>query len=315
MDSPSNTSNPKMKRRSSSMFNLMDHKNLIEKDLEMSKQAVIRKNNLTRKNYRNDLLVRNRNIDFNNIYEESPQINRIKEPIAQTEIKVEKMDLLLAEPKQEKVEVELPVQPNQNRITNIKNKINTLKNNFRSIIGANSATKKQEQVQVKAEPQIRKPPLPKFNNENDVKKPDQSRFLNPTKLEDQHRRLTQHNKMMRTFNSASNIKPAVKREPLGVSSLCSQTQSNVMSMNAQVVQEQWKKTLRSSDSNASLKSAGGNKPTFKLGTKVTYNDRHLFDNRECQPSSSEITKLTRMIMKRKVAHNLTGSLNSLNSIN
>lgn len=155
------------------MFNLMDHKNLIEKDLEQSKQAVIRKNNITRKNYRNDLLVRNRNIDFNHIYEESPQINRVREPITESEIKVEKMDLMLTEPKQEKVEVELPAQPNQNRIANIKNKINTLKNNFRSIIGAsnNTSNKKQEQVVVKAEPQTRKPPLPKFNNENDVRQP------------------------------------------------------------------------------------------------------------------------------------------------
>lgn len=119
---------------------------------------------------------------------------------------------------------------------------------------------------------------------------EQSRFLNPTKQEDQHRRLTQHNKMMRTFNSASNIKSVVKREPLGVSSLCSQTQSNVMSMNAQVVQEQWKKTLRSSDSNASLRSAGARKPSFKLGTKVTYNDSHLFDNRECQVTRNHFRK-------------------------
>lgn len=175
MDSPSHTANPRMKRRSSSMFNLVDHKNLIEKDLEQSKRAVIRKNNLTRKNYRNELLVRNRNIDFNHIYEESPQINRAREPInAESEIKVEKMNLMLMEPKQEKVEIELPAQPNQNRIANIKNKINTLKNNFRSIIGANNnaANKKQEQVVVvKAEPQTRKPPLPKFNNENDVRQP------------------------------------------------------------------------------------------------------------------------------------------------
>ena len=174
MDSP--ISNPKLKRRSNSMFNLHEYKNLIEKDLVQSKQAMIRKNQMARRNYREDLLVKNRNIDLNYIYEESPQINRvaIRDPVIdQLEIKVENMDLdklELIEPKQEKVELKLPQQQqNPNRITNIKNKIMTLKNNFRSIIGANnsSTAKKKEASEVES----RKPPLPKFNNENDVRQP------------------------------------------------------------------------------------------------------------------------------------------------
>ncbi len=174
MDSP--ISNPKLKRRSNSMSNLHEYKNLIEKDLVQSKQAMIRKNQMARRNYREDLLVKNRNIDFNYIYEESPQINRvaIRDPVIdQLEIKVENMDLdklELIEPKQEKVELKLPQQhQNPNRITNIKKKIMTLKNNFRSIIGANnsSTAKKKEASEVES----RKPPLPKFNNENDVRQP------------------------------------------------------------------------------------------------------------------------------------------------
>ena len=93
MDSPNGiVVKKKLKRRSSSMFNLIEHKNLIEKDMQNSKLSVMRKNDQARRNHRHDLTIKNRNIDFMSIYEESPVVQRIQEPISR-DFKIEAMDL------------------------------------------------------------------------------------------------------------------------------------------------------------------------------------------------------------------------------
>jgi hypothetical protein len=73
MDSPSVSKEKRLKRRSSSMFNLNDKKQMDhENDLILTKQQLIRKQNLARRNYRDKLIVKNRQIDTNNIlYEEN----------------------------------------------------------------------------------------------------------------------------------------------------------------------------------------------------------------------------------------------------
>lgn len=303
---------PKLKRRSSSMFNLMEQNNLVQKDMAVSKVNAIRKNNMIRRNYRNDLIVKNRNIDLLNIYEESPVVKRSKE-CRFDEVKIESMDVDYSDSISKKdtdQENVLTNQPeSQGRIANIKNKINTIRNNFRSIINTTKAT---ENIEVKVEPKKPHIPVPKKNitNEKNISPlTEQNRFLNPVTINEQHKRLTQHNKIMRSFNSASNIKPRMVNADIGDSKVRNQPVSSILP----------KKTLRSSDSTASLKERKPSvnpipRPAFKLGTRIVYNDRYLFEN--IQPNNSEITKFNKVIVKRKIAaHNLTGSLNSLTSIN
>lgn len=161
MDSPLEKPRRRLKRRSSSMFNLMDQKNLIEKDMVLSKMNAIRKNNQARRNYRNDLTVKNRNIDFKqiSIEEETPIVNRQKESVfkmSTNESCKMSIDDLTAELKYEveyekKVPMETTESTNISRITNIKNKINTLKNNFRNIISSKKTTDENE-APIKMEP-------------------------------------------------------------------------------------------------------------------------------------------------------------------
>lgn len=308
MDSPVEKPRRRLKRRSSSMFNLMDQKNLIEKDMVLSKMNAIRKNNQTRRNYRNDLTVKNRNIDFKqiSIEEETPIVNRQKESVFKMSTNKSckmSIDDLTAEIKyeleyEEKVPMETTENMNVSRIANIKNKINTLKNNFKNIISAKKPTNEN------AEPKIELK-VPTIETNNKIS----SSFKQPiAPVKDNMNRL-QAQGSMRRATSAYNIKPR---------SACSNLTAKALNNHSNLVKgDSPKKGMRSYESTNSLMERRNNgpvKPAFKLGTKIMYNDRHLFAN--LQPSSLEIEKFNRLITKRKIAHtNMHGSITSLNSIN
>lgn len=144
------------KRRSSSMFNLHEQKNLIEKDMVLSKLNVIRKKNIDRRNYRNNLIGKNRNIDIDKVCEETPMPVRTIEPILKSEnFEMETEDLEIKyNLDDESVVNSQPSQVPASKMTNIKNKINTLKNNFRNIISGGKTKTSPVKTEPKKEPQV-----------------------------------------------------------------------------------------------------------------------------------------------------------------
>ena len=274
MDSPQVDSNRrKLKRRSSSMSNLVDRKTIDhEQELVMTKQYIIQKKNQARRNYRDNLIVKNRQIDFANanVLVEEPMFTST-DSIPSVVIKSEeyyRMDT-----------IELTVQtdtsnnsstgvcgPTSSRLTSIKNKINNLKNNFRSMVkksipSFDSSLKPVVQTApvLERKKAFERTPFSPLKHANKV--------LNPQVINEQHRRLTQpnNNKLVRSV-SVLNIKPA---------SQVAKCESNVAPKTAPPQNNLRVKQLKSFDSISSLKEQ--NKPAFKLGTKIQYNDRYLFE--------------------------------------
>ncbi len=156
-NSPIVTPNRRLKRRSSSMMNLSDAKNLVDKDMVTSKLNLIRDKNLARRNFRQDTLVGRRNIDIVSIFEETPAPVRIKEPI--NPIKQESCDFDL-----DKIQIKCEFEDNfeeqkqkqpdpTSKISNIKNKFSLFKNNVRNMI-SNNCNKKPVGLPPKSEPTV-----------------------------------------------------------------------------------------------------------------------------------------------------------------
>jgi len=149
--SPSITPNRRLKRRSSSMMNLCDARNLVEKDMVASKLNLIRNKNLARRNFRQDMLVDRRNIDIVSIFEETPMPVRTKEPmnpIKQEVCDSESGKIQLKYEIEERTVTQAQTSETNNKISNIKNKFNAFKNNVKNMIN----NKKHPGLPPKSEP-------------------------------------------------------------------------------------------------------------------------------------------------------------------
>lgn len=302
MDSPQVDSNRrKLKRRSSSMSSLVDRKTIDhEQDLVMTKQYIIQKKNQARRNYRDNLIVKNRQIDFANanVLLEEPMFTST-DSIPTEVIKSGehyRMDTIEIKVQQTDTLAEAVGGPTSSRLMSIKNKINNFKNNFRNIV-----KKSIPSFDSSLKPVVEAPPTKKaFQRMPFSPLKHGNKMLNPQVINEQHKRLTQpnnNNKLVRSV-SVLNIKPTNQVK-------CANSVAPKATAPPRV------KQLKSFDSISSLKEQ--NKPAFKLGTKIQYNDRYLFET--VKPSSVEIDRFNKLITKRKIANHLGGSHTSINSIN
>lgn len=288
-DSPSIPSPRRLKRRSSSMCNLVEQ-NMVEKDMVTSKLNLIRRKNLARRNFRTNQLTDLRAIDSVEVMEETPMVARKMEPKIEL-VELEATSTVLTERVQLKYEIDEIDQTleTNSKITIIKKPLSRFKNYVKNIIGV---SKKMPAVDglVKQEPIT---PLVEPH-----------KFLDLDKINEQHKRLaTSQPPKLGRFNSASNFnadnnKPTVPIKPAAMG----------QNMNAVNTNANFKRSLRNYDSCTSLK------PIFKLSSKIQYNDSHLFATNPQPCRNAEIEKFNKLILKRKIAPNMHGSLCSLNSI-
>lgn len=273
--SPSITPSRRLKRRSSSMMNLSEAKNLVEKDMVVSKLNLIRNKNLARRNFRHDMLVDRRNIDIVSIFEETPMPVRTKEPMhpikqESSEFEFEKIELKYEIEESTVGEEQTSVDVNS-KISNIKNKFTTFKNNVRNMISS-SSNKNLPGLPLKSEPvnqvKANKPaPLDEKINEK----------INGQLL---FKKVGQQQTKLGRFNSTSNV----ARPKLPATSV------NVLGTNTTAVNSNndFKRSLRNYDSCTSLRGSekNNNKPTFKLSTKIHYNDSYLFATHQVKAECS-----------------------------